>query len=119
MARPKKSPDSTRTKWAVLNVLQHERETIQADAKEAGMGVSAFILRRTLRPMAVSRQDWKKIAQQQGELLRYLREIAEHVSGQEPTSAAVEVVIRLRRIEQSIFESSKNSDATFELAETP
>ena len=59
MGRPRKEEGERRSRWAVLNATKKERAAIIAYAREAGLSVCAYILRRALQKPVVSRSWWK------------------------------------------------------------
>lgn len=102
MGRPKKEERDRRARWAVLNVTQEERQTIEAFARVAGLSTCEYIVRRACQRPVSPRQDWQQLVRQQALLLRQLDEIAGALVTSEPVSDAGAALLVLRRIEAQI-----------------
>lgn len=102
LGRPKKEERERRARWAVLNVTQEERQTIEAFAREAGLSTCEYIVRRACQRPVSPRQDWQRIVRQQALLLRQLDEIAAALVTSEPARDAGAALLSLRRIEAQI-----------------
>lgn len=102
MARPKKDEADVRRRWAVLNASRREREAIEAFAREAGLSISSYILRRALQAPVSPRQDRQLIVRQQAQLLQRLDEIAAALVLSEPIRDAGAALLVLRRIEAEL-----------------
>lgn len=102
MARPRKEEGDRRSRWAVLNATGDERAAIIAYAREAGLSVCSYILRRALQRPVSPRQDWQRIVRQQALLLRQLDDIAAALVTSGPARDAGAALLSLRRIEAQI-----------------
>ena len=102
MGRPRKEEGDRRSRWAVLNATAEERAAIIAYAREAGLSVCAYIVRRALQRPVSPRQDWQQLVQQQALLLRQLNEIAAALVTSEPVRDVGAALLVLRRIEAEI-----------------
>lgn len=102
MGRPRKEERDRRARWAVLNVTQEERETIEAFAREAGLSSCEYIVRRACQRPVSPRQDWHRIVRQQALLLRQLDEITATLVTSEPARDVGAALLSLRRIEAEI-----------------
>jgi len=102
MGRPRKEERDRRTRWAVLNVTQEERETIEAFAREAGLSTCEYIVRRACQRPVSPRQDWQQLVRQQARILRQLDEIAAALVLSEPIRDAGAALLVLRRIEAEL-----------------
>ena len=102
LGRPKKEERDRRARWAVLNVTQEERQTIEAFAREAGLSTCEYIVRRACQRPVSPRQDWQQLVRQQALLLRQLDEIAGALVTSEPVRDAGAALLVLRRIEAQI-----------------
>ena len=102
MGRPRKEEGERRSRWAVLNATKKERAAIIAYAREAGLSVCAYILRRALQKPVSPRQDWQQLVRQQALLLRKLDEIAAMLVTLEPVRDVGAALLSLRRIEAEL-----------------
>ena len=102
MGRPRKEEGDRRSRWAVLNVTRKERATIIAYAREAGLSVCAYIVRRALQRPTSPRQDWQQLVRQQAQLLQRLDAIATALVASEPVRDVGAILLILRRIEAEI-----------------
>lgn len=94
-------PKMKRAKWNVLNTTPEERVIIRGLAKDAGLGISAYLIERGLqRPVA--RQDWTRIAHQQARLIALLEQIADTPVPDAGVREAGQILLALRRIEAEI-----------------
>jgi hypothetical protein len=112
MGRPRKEDGERRSRWAVLNVTPEERDAIAAYAREAGLSVCAYIVRRALQRPASPRQDWQQLVRQQALLLRQLDGIAAALLAAEPVRDAGAALLALRRIEAELSGWGSASSAT-------
>lgn len=102
LGRPRKEEGDRRSRWAVLNATGDERAAIIAYAREAGLSVCSYILRRALQRPVSPRQDWQRIVRQQALLLRQLDDIAAALVTSGPARDAGAALLSLRRIEAQI-----------------
>ena len=110
MGRPRKEEGERRSRWAVLNATKKERAAIIAYAREAGLSVCAYILRRALQKPVSPRQDWQQLVRQQALLLRKLDEIAAVLVTSEPVRDVGAALLSLRRIEAELSSWGSGSD---------
>lgn len=102
MGRPRKELGDRRSRWAVLNATGEERAAIIAYAREAGLSVCAYILRRALQRPVSPRQDWQRLVRQQAQILHQLDQIAAALVTSEPVRDAGAALLALRRIEAEL-----------------
>ena len=95
-------PKAKRAKWNVLNPTPEERAIICGLAKDAGMGISAYLIERGLQRPVAGRQDWTRIAHQQARLIALLEQIADTPVPDAGLREAGQILLALRRIEAEI-----------------
>ncbi|MRX50889.1 hypothetical protein GI374_10605 [Paracoccus sp. S-4012] len=104
MARPRKTPERKRQKWAVLNVTPAERGAIEEAAAAAGQPTGRFIIARTLSGTSVVRADWQQSVAWLGIAVRLLEEIAAEVRQRAEPIDALRIALDLRRVEAALTE---------------
>ena len=95
-------PKMKRAKWNVLNTTPQERVIIRGLAKDAGQGISAYLIERGLQRPVAGRQDWTRIAHQQARLIALLEQIADMSVPDAGMRDAGQILLALRRIEAEI-----------------
>ena len=111
MARPRKRAEEKRKKWDVLNVTCAERAASTAEAQEAGLGISAYLLTCRRQTRLVRRGDREEAVRHLARIDSHLAEIAGWVmaapiSGLEPAR----LLLALRRIEKTLAADAPGSD---------
>ena len=95
-------PKMKRAKWNVLNPTPEERAIISSLAKDAEMGISAYLIARGLQRPVSARQDWTRIAHQQAQLIMLLEQIADTPVADAGVRESGQILLALRRIEAEI-----------------
>ncbi|MCZ0962392.1 plasmid mobilization protein [Paracoccus benzoatiresistens] len=111
MARPRKCAEEKRKKWDVLNVTSAERAEITAEAREAGLGISAYLLTCRRQTRLVRRGDREGAVRLLARIDSHLAEIAGRVMAA-PFSGlqAAELLLILRRIEDVLSADALGAD---------
>lgn len=111
MARPRKREEEKRKKWDVLNVTSAERAEITAEAWEAGLGISAYLLTCRRQTRLVRRGDREGAVRLLARIDSHLAEIAGGVMAA-PFSGlqAAELLLTLRRIEDVLSTDALGAD---------
>lgn len=88
-----------RRKWAVLSVTDAERATITANANEAGISISAYLINAALAGRVTPRGDWQRIAHRLGRIEELLDFIAALVEDRVDPCTAGLMLLALVRLE--------------------
>lgn len=111
MARPRKRAEEKRKKWDVLNVTCAERAAITAEAREAGLGISAYLLTCRRQTRLVRRGDREEAVRHLARIDSHLAEIARQVmSAPFAGLEAAHLLLALRRIEETLAADAPGTD---------